>query len=309
MRKTWRVIIICLAILSGVSIGILRADASNDQKKEPVYDNMMAAVYGRIPGVHGKRCLVGGYLFKEESGGVLYLFDKGHSQISKENAVWIEESLFYTEEFIQEVVQKYPYRVKNGKLDWEMFHDGEFFWIEGYVDLNDRGPGGSYAATLKEKKVTEVFSGEKDIRKAEDIIGGDSLDNPTVASMYQLLGYPQLWEGKWVTVIGRWRSYPEWKNQNLLLVINEDASLGGIIFYDQEQQIESFMEEVKELGVDATYEDLKYGGVENFYDFKVVITGRLELVEGSQDTLELKDITSMKLHPVQKEEFQEIFSE
>ena len=110
-------------------------------------------------------------------------------------------------------------------------------------------------------------------------------------------------------MIGRWRSYPEWKNQNLLLVINEDASLGGIIFYDQEQQIESFMEEVKELGVDATYEDLKYGGVENFYDFKVVITGRLELVEGSQDTLELKDITSMKLHPVQKEEFQEIFSE
>ena len=158
-------------------------------------------------------------------------------------------------------------------------------------------------------RVEESFSGEEDIRKAEDIVGGDSIDDPIAVSFYQLVGNPQLWEGKWITVIGRWRSYPEWKNQNLLLVINEDASLGGIIFYDQEQQIESFMEEVKELGVDATYEDLKYGGVENFYDFKVVITGRLELVEGSQDTLELKDITSMKLHPVQKEEFQEIFSE
>ncbi len=309
MRKTWRVITICLAILSGVSIGVLRADASNDQKKEPVYDNMMAAVYGRVPGVHGKRCLVGGYLIKEESGGALYLSKDDYDQKNKENAVWIEESIFYTQEFVSEVEQKYPYWVKDDQIDWEMFKNRCSFWIEGYVDLNDRGPGGTYAATLKKMRVEESFSGEEDIRKAEDIVGGDSIDDPIAVSFYQLVGNPQLWEGKWITVIGRWRSYPEWKNQNLLFVVNDDSILGGIIFYDQEQQIESFMEEVKELGVDATYEDLKYGGVENFYDFKVVITGRLELVEGSQDTLELKDITSMKLHPVQKEEFQEIFSE
>ncbi len=76
---------------------------------------------------------------------------------------------------------------------------------------------GTYAATLKKMRVEESFSGEEDIRKAEDIVGGDSIDDPIAVSFL-----PIGWEP---AIVGREMDYSDWK----MAVIGTDIDWCRII--------------------------------------------------------------------------------
>ena len=113
----------------------------------------------------------------------------------KENAIWLGKEFFDTEEYKK---TQYPSVFeRNGTNE---ISSSWGISLEGYVDLNDRGPENAYAGTLKLKPVTEPYQGKQSEEPTPS--GGDCAENALEISIHTLLGDPWRFNGKWVKIQG-----------------------------------------------------------------------------------------------------------
>lgn len=191
-RGAWS-LVACLLLLGGyLQIPVAEATESPIQV---FYAEQ--AVISRSEKIHGRYVIFSGipYLYENE-GMAIYYSEQAWALGLKENAVWLGKEFFETEQYQR---TGYPEMLEKHGID--VVNNDGLISMNGYVDLNDRGPGNAYAGTLKLEPVTEPYQG----KQAEEPIpsGGDTRENAMEVSIHALLGDPWRFTGKWVKIQGK----------------------------------------------------------------------------------------------------------
>ena len=178
MRKIYKSIGLILigVVLSGNYIA--RAEP------EPTYDDTKytyEAVIARNPSIHGQFIHFYGLLGRTEDEYYLYqsMSMRDYYLDRRENAVYLDPSVV--------------------KEEWKDM-ESTFISVFAYVNYNNRGPGGRYAATLQATK-PEALVGEQVEEPPLKQTG--TKEDPIRISSYQLLINPWLYDGKYIRMQAR----------------------------------------------------------------------------------------------------------
>ena len=126
---------------------------------------------------HGREQEVSGYIKKYEQGYALFYSEADYFMETKENAIWLP-ALDDTE----------------GPLE-----SGLLRGVNGYINLNDKGPDGAFAATLQQEPVEEPYQKPEPVARE---IEGESWENACKINGYELVANPYVYEGKYVEIQG-----------------------------------------------------------------------------------------------------------
>ena len=133
----------------------------------------------------GEYVLFSGILNETADGYCIYMNEREYYLQRKESAIWLDQSVVD--------VQKWK--------RWEEQNiEGMFISVDAYVNYNNRGPGGRYAATLQATK-PEALTGEQVEEPPLKQMG--TKEDPIQISSYQLLINPWLYDGKYIRMQAR----------------------------------------------------------------------------------------------------------
>jgi hypothetical protein len=171
----------------------------------------------------------------------------------------------------------------------------------GYVNLNNRGPGGRYAATIQAEPVTEPFLG--DATRTESS-GGDQRENAVEVSIFRLMANIWEYQGKWVKTQGIWRlrsqsldgydvtyCFEPFINSGVPSIeFLRDTQKSTAIFYDLlpflENRDERLMSKIAPIAAEVT-------GKVVFTDYSLY------------KRIGFEEIMRIRLHPLRKQELQQ----
>ena len=265
------------------------APADEDEElSAPLYE-MNMAIMARTEEIHGQYVVFAGIANGiTEEGMCLYLGAPNFILDIKENAIWLDRSF-----------------IDAGGLDTPISLDEEtysrVFGGEGYVNLNDRGPGGRYAATIQAEPVTEPFLG--DATRTEGS-GGDQREDAVEVSIFRLMANIWEYQGKWVKTQGIWRLSSQSMESYDVTYCFEPFISSGVpsieflrdtqestpIFYDLlpfiENRDERLMSKIAPIAAE--------------------VTGKVVLAEYPwKKQIEFEEIMRIRLHPLRKQELQQ----
>ena len=148
-------------------------------EQQPAYDVTKytdEAVIARNPSMHGQFIYFYGLLGKAEDEYYLYqsMSMRDYYLDRKENAVYLDPSVI--------------------KEEWKDM-ETRFIGVSAYVNYNNRGPGGRYAATLQAIK-PEALAGEQ--MEEPPLKQTGTKEDPVRISSYQLLINPWLYDEKYI---------------------------------------------------------------------------------------------------------------
>ena len=126
---------------------------------------------------HGREQEVSGYIKKYEQGYALFYSEADYFMETKENAIWLpalDDSI-------------------------EPLKSGLLWGVNGYINLNDKGPDGAFAATLQQEPVEEPYQKPEPVARE---IEGESWENACKINGYELAANPYAYEGKWIEIQG-----------------------------------------------------------------------------------------------------------
>ncbi|QWT56076.1 hypothetical protein KP626_04175 [Christensenella sp. MSJ-20] len=187
--KKWMLMILLLLLVLPFQMAYAAPSDEDEELSAPLYE-MNMAIMARTEEIHGQYVVFAGIAGElTEEGMCLYMGAPNFILDIKENAIWLDRSF-----------------IDAGELDTPISLDEEthsrVFGGEGYVNLNDRGPGGRYAATIQAEPVTEPFLG--DATRTEGS-GGDQREDAVEVSIFRLMANIWEYQGKWVKTQGIWR--------------------------------------------------------------------------------------------------------
>ena len=287
--KRWMLVILSLLLV--LPFHMAYAGPANEDEEPPftLYEIEMA-IMARTTEIHGQYVVVAGRANEITTEGMcLYLGDSNFILDIKENAVWLDRSF-----------------IDAGGLNIPLSKDEQTysrtFLTEGYVNLNNRGPGGRYAATIQAEPVTEPFLG--DVTGTERSVGGDQREDAVEVSIFRLMANIWKYQGKWVKTQGMWRLKGESTDSfevlySLAPLVNSsiadieflrDTQESTPIFYDLlpfiENRDERLMSKIAPIAAE--------------------VTGKVVLADYSWcKKIEFEEIMRIRLHPLRKQELQQ----
>ncbi|QWT55468.1 hypothetical protein KP626_00815 [Christensenella sp. MSJ-20] len=286
--KKWMLMILLLLLV--LPFQMAYAAPVNEEEDLPLilYEIEMAIV-ARTAEMHGQYVSVAGTANELTKEGMCLYFDNPDFIFDiKENAVWLDRSF-----------------IDAGGVDVPISEGEETlsrtFLAEGYVNLNNRGPGGRYAATIQAEPVTEPFLGDATRTGG---LGGDQREDAVEVSIFRLMANIWEYQGKWVKTQGIWRlssqsteSYdvtycfkPFISSGVPSIEFLRDTQESTPIFYDLlpfiENRDERLMSKIAPIAAE--------------------VTGKVVLAEYPwKKQIEFEEIMRIRLHPLRKQELQQ----
>ena len=286
--KRWMLVILSLLLVLPFQMASA-APANEDEEPPQTLNEMDMAIMARTAEIHGQYVSVAGTASKLTKEGMCLYFDNPDFIFDiRENAVWLDRSF-----------------IDAGGLNIPLSEDEQTysrtFLAEGYVILNNRGPGGRYAATIQAEPVTEPFLG--DATRTEGS-GGDQREDVVEVSIFRLMANIWEYQGKWVKTQGIWRLSSESMESYDVTYCFEPFISSGVpsieflrdtqestpIFYDLlpfiENRDERLMSKIAPIAAE--------------------VTGKVVLADYSWcKKIEFEEIMRIRLHPLRKQELQQ----
>ncbi len=240
---------------------------------EPTYDDTKYtydAVIARNPSIHGQFIHFYGLLGK--TGDEYYLYRimsmRDYYLDRRENAVYLDPSVV--------------------KEEWKDIEEYMRVSVVAYVNYNNRGPGGRYAATLQATKpeaLTEERVEEPPLKQT------GTKEDPIRISSYQLLINPWLYDGKYIRMQARGDFRTEVRDdliQEDFRILNYHSLDYALISADVMNQDTVVTNVTADLVERTSYH---YDGNVN-----AEIVGKFDIVPEADDKLQITELLEFNIH-------------
>ena len=266
MKKIYKSIGLILigVVLSGNYIARAEPELTYDVTK---YTD--ESVIARNPSIHGQFIHFYGLLGK--TGDEYYLYQsmsmRDYYLDRRENAVYLDPSVV--------------------KEEWKDIEEYMRVSVVAYVNYNNRGPGGRYAATLQATK-PEALTGERVEEPPLKQMG--TKEDPIRISSYQLLINPWLYDGKYIRMQARGDFRTEIRGELIqedFHIENYDSLDHVLIYADVMNQDTVVTNATADLIERASYH---YGHID------VEIVGKFDIVPEADDKLQITELLEFNIH-------------
>ena len=243
---------------------------------EPIYDDSkytLEAIIAKNPSIHGQYILFSGVLGKVDGAYCLYTNVREYYLDRKESAVWLDSSVIDVEKWktheSEDVERKYLH-------------------LFAYANLNEKGPGGRYAATLQATK-PEALAGEQVEEPPLKQTG--TKEDPIRISSYQLLINPWLYDGKYIRMQARGNFSTEIRGELIQddFHIENDPSLDYVLIHADVMNQDTVITNATADLIERTA---------HYYDGNVnaEIVGKFDSVPEADDKYQITELLEFNIH-------------
>ena len=240
---------------------------------EPTYDDTKytyEAVIARNPSIHGQFIHFYGLLGR--TGDEYYLYQsmsmRDYYLDRRENAVYLDPSVV--------------------KEEWKDIEEYMRVSVVAYVNYNNRGPGGRYAATLQATK-PEALTGEQVEEPPLKQTG--TKEDPIRISSYQLLINPWVYDGKYIRMQARGNFRTEIRGE----LIQEDFHIEN---YDSLDHVLIYADVMNQDTVvtNATADLIERTAHHYDRNVNAEIVGKFNIVPEADDKYQITELLELNIH-------------